>query len=53
MADALLDQASVACLAGTAFGACGEGYLRFSTANSMENLNKALDRIEGWAKKNL
>jgi aspartate aminotransferase len=53
MADALLEQAGVACLAGTAFGAYGEGYLRFSIANSMENLDKALDRIEGWAKKNL
>ncbi|HMF92491.1 MAG TPA: pyridoxal phosphate-dependent aminotransferase [Candidatus Angelobacter sp.] len=53
MADALLEQAGVACLAGTAFGAFGEGYLRFSTANSMENLDKALDRIESWAKKNL
>ena len=53
MADALLDQAGVACLAGTAFGAFGEGYLRFSIANSMENLDKALDRIESWAKKNV
>ncbi|HKF21365.1 MAG TPA: pyridoxal phosphate-dependent aminotransferase [Candidatus Angelobacter sp.] len=53
LADALLDQAGVACLAGTAFGAFGEGYLRFSIANSMENLEKALDRIEAWAKKNL
>jgi aspartate/methionine/tyrosine aminotransferase len=53
LAEALLDQAGVACLAGTAFGAFGEGYLRFSIANSMENLEKALDRIETWTKKNL
>jgi aspartate aminotransferase len=53
LADALLEQAGVACLAGTAFGAYGEGYLRFSIANSLENLEKALDRIETWAKKNL
>jgi aspartate aminotransferase len=53
MADALLEQAGVACLAGTAFGAHGEGYLRFSIANSLENLEKALDRIESWAKKTL
>jgi aspartate aminotransferase len=53
MADALLDEAGVACLAGTAFGAFGEGHLRFSIANSMENLEKALDRVEAWAKKNL
>ena len=53
LADALLDQAGVAALSGTAFGAFGEGYLRFSIANSMENINKALDRVEEWAKKNL
>jgi aspartate/methionine/tyrosine aminotransferase len=53
LADAILDEAGVAVLSGTAFGAFGEGYLRFSIANSMENLNKALDRIEGWVQKNL
>jgi aspartate aminotransferase len=53
MAEALLEEAGVACLAGTAFGEFGEGYLRFSIANSFENLDKALDRIEGWSKKNL
>jgi len=53
LAEALLEQAGVACLSGTAFGAFGEGYLRFSIANSMENLDKALDRIDTWAKKNL
>jgi aspartate aminotransferase len=53
LADALLEQAGVACLPGTAFGSSGEGYLRFSTANSMENLEEALDRIESWIKKNL
>jgi aspartate/methionine/tyrosine aminotransferase len=53
LADVLLEQAGVACLSGTAFGAYGEGYLRFSVANSLENLNKALARIEDWAGKNL
>ena len=53
LADVLLEQAGVACLAGTAFGEFGEGYLRFSIANSIENLEKALDRIESWAKKNI
>ena len=53
LADALLEEAGVACLAGTAFGAFGEGYLRFSVANSLENLNKALQRIEGWVAKNI
>ncbi len=53
LADALLEQAGVAALSGTAFGSFGEGYLRFSIANSMENISKALDRVEAWAKKNL
>ena len=46
LADALLEQAGVACLSGTAFGAYGEGYVRFSYANSMENLMEAVGRIE-------
>ncbi|MGB8013511.1 MAG: pyridoxal phosphate-dependent aminotransferase [Terriglobales bacterium] len=53
LAEALLDQAGVACLSGTAFGDYGEGYLRFSVANSLENLNKALTKIEDWVGKNL
>ena len=53
LADALLEQAGVAALSGTAFGAFGEGYLRFSIANSTENLMAALDRIDQWTKKNL
>jgi aspartate/methionine/tyrosine aminotransferase len=53
LADALLEDAGVAALSGTAFGDFGEGYLRFSVANSLENLNKALERIDGWTKKNL
>ena len=53
LANALLEEAGVACLSGTAFGDFGEGYLRFSVANSLENLNKALDRIAQWTTKNL
>jgi aspartate aminotransferase len=53
LADALLEQAGVAALAGTSFGEFGEGYLRFSIANSLENLQRALDRIDQWTKKNL
>jgi aspartate aminotransferase len=53
LADALLEEAGVACLSGTAFGEYGEGYLRFSVANSLENLNTALAKIEDWAGKNL
>ena len=45
LADALLDDAGVAALSGTAFGCYGEGYLRFSVANSMEQLELALGRI--------
>ena len=53
LADALLDQAGVAALSGTAFGDFGEGYLRFSVANSLENLEQALDRVDHWTKQNL
>ncbi|HEY1264927.1 MAG TPA: pyridoxal phosphate-dependent aminotransferase [Terriglobales bacterium] len=53
LADALLDHAGVACLSGTAFGEFGEGYLRFSIANSMENLIQALGQIEQWTKQTL
>ncbi|MGB9360569.1 MAG: pyridoxal phosphate-dependent aminotransferase, partial [Candidatus Sulfotelmatobacter sp.] len=53
LADALLEQAGVAALSGTAFGEYGEGYLRFSVANSLENLQQALERIDQWTKKNL
>jgi aspartate/methionine/tyrosine aminotransferase len=53
LADALLKQAGVAALSGTAFGAFGEGYLRFSVANSLENLQEALARLDQWTQKNL
>ena len=53
LADALLDQAGVAALSGTSFGEFGEGYLRFSVANSLENLQQALDRLDQWTKRNL
>src|SRR5438270_4391768 len=53
LADALLEGVGVACLSGTAFGDFGEGYLRFRVANSLENLNKALERINNWTKRNL
>jgi len=53
LADALLQDAGVAALSGTAFGDFGEGYLRFSVANSIENIEKALERVGVWATKNL
>jgi aspartate aminotransferase len=46
LADKLLYEAGVACLAGTAFGEYGEGFLRFSYANSIENINEAIRRIK-------
>jgi len=42
----LLDEFGVAALAGTSFGRYGEGYLRFSYANSQNNIRKALERFE-------
>ena len=45
MDDYLLNEAGVAALSGTSFGAYGEGYLRFSYANSAANIEKALERI--------
>jgi aspartate/methionine/tyrosine aminotransferase len=47
LSDRLLDEAGVACLSGTAFGEFGEGHLRFSYANSLENIREALRRIKG------
>ncbi len=44
----LLEEAGVACLAGTAFGGHGEGYLRLSYANSVANIETALERIAGF-----
>src|SRR5208337_2863291 len=41
----LLTDAGVAALSGTAFGPCGEGFLRFSYANSVENIRFALEAI--------
>jgi aspartate/methionine/tyrosine aminotransferase len=41
----LLNQAGVSCLAGTSFGAAGEGYLRFSYANSADNIREGMRRI--------
>lgn len=51
LAERLLDEAGVACLSGTAFGACGEGYLRFSYANTYQNLMEALERIGAFLAK--
>jgi aspartate/methionine/tyrosine aminotransferase len=50
VASRVLTEAGVAVLAGTAFGPVGEGHLRLSYANSLENLNLAVERIADWAK---
>ncbi len=51
MADYLLNEAGVAVLSGTSFGAYGEGFLRLSYANSIENLEKALKNIRAAVEK--
>ncbi|HEV7220018.1 MAG TPA: pyridoxal phosphate-dependent aminotransferase [Terriglobales bacterium] len=53
LAESLLEDAGVACLSGTSFGEFGEGYLRFSVANSLENLQKALTQMKQWTRQNL
>jgi len=45
-ANYLLNKAGVAVLPGTAFGPGGEGYLRFSYANSIENIDESIERIK-------
>jgi aspartate/methionine/tyrosine aminotransferase len=46
VADLLLEEAGVACLNGGGFGQYGEGYIRFSYANSLANLTEAVERIK-------
>ena len=46
--DGLLEEVGVATVAGTSFGEYGEGFLRFSYANSIENIREALQRIRVW-----
>jgi aspartate/methionine/tyrosine aminotransferase len=41
----MLEEAGVATVAGTSFGIHGEGYIRFSYANSIENIRKAIERV--------
>jgi aspartate/methionine/tyrosine aminotransferase len=49
-ADLLLERAGVACLNGGSFGELGKGYIRFSFANSLENLQEAVERIQAARK---
>ena len=48
----LLEKLYVASVAGTSFGSYGEGYIRFSYANSKENIKRALNRIHDYAIEN-
>ena len=50
-ANKLLEEEKVAVVPGTAFGPCGEGFLRISYAYSVEDLKKALERIERFVNK--
>lgn len=50
MQDRLLSEKGVAVIAGTSFGAYGEGYVRFSYANSIENIERAMDRFDEFLK---
>ena len=50
-ADGLLEEEGVACLAGESFGEYGEGCVRFSFANSAENIERALERIQRFVSK--
>ncbi|MEZ5863031.1 MAG: pyridoxal phosphate-dependent aminotransferase [Geminicoccaceae bacterium] len=51
MQDGLLNDAGVAIISGTSFGVYGEGYVRFSYAASIEEIEKAMDRIAGFLAK--
>ena len=51
LANLILEKAGVALLPGNSFGEYGEGYLRLSYANSIENIQKALDKIKDALKK--
>lgn len=47
----LLEEENVAVVPGTAFGECGEGYIRISYATSLENIEESLNRMERFVKK--
>jgi aspartate/methionine/tyrosine aminotransferase len=51
LADILMNEAGIACLPGTAFGKAGEGYLRFSYATSVANIEEAIKRFDATVRK--
>ncbi|MBB4304442.1 aspartate/methionine/tyrosine aminotransferase [Rhodobium orientis] len=52
LASALLEDAGIATIGGPDFGVLGEGYMRLSYANSTENISRAIERMDGFLKKN-
>jgi aspartate/methionine/tyrosine aminotransferase len=51
IANKLLEEAKVASIPGSAFGAAGEGYLRFSFATSQQNIEEGISRVKAWRSK--
>jgi aminotransferase len=47
----LLNECNVACIPGTAFGACGAGFLRCAYATGMEQLKEAMDRMAAFVQR--
>ena len=44
----MIEKAGIVCTPGSGFGKSGEGYIRLSIANSIDNIEKALERIRRW-----
>jgi aspartate/methionine/tyrosine aminotransferase len=51
LAEMILSDAGVACLSGNGFGEHGDGFIRFSYANSLTNIRRAIDRIGDLSKR--
>jgi aspartate aminotransferase len=51
--DRWLDELGVATIAGTSFGTLGEGHVRFSYANSLDNIREAMRRIDAWLRQHV
>ena len=51
--DRWLEELGVATIAGTSFGALGEGHIRFSYASSLDNIREAMRRIDAWLRQHV
>ena len=49
LCERILEEARVVCTPGSCFGSCGEGFIRFSYANSIENIEEAIRRLRTFA----